>query len=218
VSKFPAIGWEVCVAQFAPGHRVGGYSHRPRWRSDASGAGQPLKTWGEIHPFGRKALDLALAWRSHDERTLGDLIANLQGLPEEDHETVWNLVEKWAATETDESRKATLRERIRLFAFVRRSAKLGVTAATKGRARKAYDMLTPADVVTKHLWLFEKQWVQESYDELEEPDLDYTKREEKIRKSAGCRPSGDLEYPRSRRNQGAPLAERRCIHGGIPYS
>jgi hypothetical protein len=44
-SKFPAIGWEICVAQFAPGHQVGGYSHRPRWRSDASGAGQPLKTW-----------------------------------------------------------------------------------------------------------------------------------------------------------------------------
>jgi addiction module HigA family antidote len=182
VSKFPAIGWRVCVDQFAPGQRIGHYSHRPRWRSDASGAGQPV-TWGEIHGFGRKALDLALEWPSHNEKTLGDLIANLQGLPEEDHKTVWNLVEKWAATETDESRKATLRERIRLFAFVRRSAKQGVTAATKGRARKAYDMLTPADVVTKHLWLFEKQWVQESYDELEEPDLDYTKREEKIRKS-----------------------------------
>ncbi len=182
VLKYPAIGWEVCVAQFAPGQRVGHYSHRPRWRSDASGSGQPV-TWGEIHGFGRKALDLALAWPSHDEKTLGDLIANLQGLPEEDHETVWNLVEKWAATETDESRKATLRESIRLFAFVRQSAKQGVTAATKGRARKAYDMLTPADVVTKSLWLFEKQWVQESYDEVEEPDLDYAKREEKIRKS-----------------------------------
>ena len=107
------------------------------------------------------------------------MIANLQGLPEADQETVWNLVEKWAAKETGEGRKATLRERIRLFAFVRRSVKQGVTAETRSRARKAYDMLTPADVVTKHLWLFEKQWVQESYDELEEPDFDYTKREEK---------------------------------------
>lgn len=180
-SKFPAVGWEVCVAQFAPGHRIGGYSHRPRWRSDASGAGQPLKTWAEVHPFGRKALDLALTWPSHDEKTLGDLIANLQGLPEEDQETVWNLVEKWGAKETDEGRKAVLRERIRLFAFVRRSVKQGVTAETKDRARKAYELLTPADVVKKHQWLFEKQWVQESYDELEEPDFDYTKREEKIR-------------------------------------
>ena len=94
---------------------------------------------------------------------------------------MWNLVEKWAVKETDESRKAVLRERIRLFAFVRRSVKQGVTAETRGRARKAYDLLTPDDPVTKHLWLFEKQWVQESYDELEEPDFDYTKREEKIR-------------------------------------
>jgi hypothetical protein len=134
-SKFPAIGWEICVAQFAPGHQVGGYSHRPRWRSDASGAGQPLKTWGEIQPFGRKALDIALAWPFHDDKTLGDLIANLQGLPEEDQETVWDLVEKWAAKETAEGRKATLRERIRLFAFLRGSVKRGVTAETRSRAR-----------------------------------------------------------------------------------
>jgi addiction module HigA family antidote len=179
VSKCPTIGWDVCIAQFAPGHRVGHYSHRPRWRSDASGAGQPV-TWGEMNEFGRKALDLALAWRSHDEKTLGDLVANLQGLPEEDQEPVWNLVEKWAAKETDESRKATLRERIRRFAFLRRSAKQGLTAETKSRARKSYDLLTPADAVTRHLWLFEQQWVQESVDELEEPDFDYQKREERI--------------------------------------
>jgi hypothetical protein len=142
--------------------------------------GQPV-TWGEIHPFGRKALDLAVAWPDHDEKTLGDLVANLQGLPEEDQEMVWNLTEKWAVKETDEGRKAELRERIRLFALVRLCAKRGVTDETKGRARKAYDLLTPANVVTKHLWLFEKQWVQESYDEMEEPELDYKKREEKIR-------------------------------------
>jgi addiction module HigA family antidote len=181
VSKCPAIGWEVCVAQFAPGQRIGDYSHRPRWRSDASGAGQPLLTGQEIHEFGRKALDLALTWPSHDEKTVGDLIENLQGLPKEDQETIWNLVEKWAATEADESRKATLRERIRRFAFLRRSIKQGLTAETKDRARKAYDLLTPANFVTRNLWLFEQQWVQESFDELEEPDLDYEKREERIR-------------------------------------
>jgi addiction module HigA family antidote len=181
VLKYPAIGWEVCVAQFSPGHRVGHYNHRPRWRSDASGAGQPLKTWPEIREFGLKALDLALTRPSHDERTLGDLISNLQGLPDKDHDGVWSLVDKWAATETDENRKATLRERIRRFAFLRQSTKQGVTAATKDRARKAYDLLMPSDLVTRNLWLFEQQWVQESFDEIEEADLDYEKREERIR-------------------------------------
>ena len=82
VQKYPAIGWEICVAQFAPGPRTGDYSHRPRWRSDASGAGQPVKFWSEVGEFNLKALDLALAWPSHNEKTLGDLIANLQGVSE----------------------------------------------------------------------------------------------------------------------------------------
>jgi addiction module HigA family antidote len=181
VSKYPGIGWEVCVAQFAPGHHVGEYSHRPRWRNDASGAGQPLKTWAEITPFVRKALDLALAWPSHDEKTLGDLVANLQGLHEEDQENVWNLIGKWAASEKDEHRKAVLREQVRRFAFVRRSAKQGLTDEVKDRARKAYDLLTPTDLVTRSHWLFEQHWVQESFDEIERPELDYQKRDERIR-------------------------------------
>jgi addiction module HigA family antidote len=181
-SKSPKIGWDICVAQFAAGHRTGGYNHRPRWRSDASGAGQPV-TRGEIVPFARKALDIALNWSSHNESTLGDMIENLQGLAERDQETVWNLVETWAAAETDERRRAALRERIRLFAFVRRSVTQGVTAETRGRARKAYDLLTPVDVVTKHLWLFEKQWVQASCEEVEEPDFDFMQREERTRKA-----------------------------------
>ncbi|HWZ42429.1 MAG TPA: HigA family addiction module antitoxin [Candidatus Saccharimonadales bacterium] len=178
--KYPAIGWGVCVAQLAPGHRIGHYSYRPRWRSDASGAGHPV-TWDEMNQFARKALDLALAWPSHDEKTLGDLVESLQDLPEEDQETIWNLVDKWAATEPDENCKAALRERIRRFAFLRRSAKQGMTAATKDRARRAYDVLTPTDFVNRNLWLFEQQWVEESFDELEEADLDYQEREERIR-------------------------------------
>ena len=180
--KFPAVGWDICVTQFGPGHQVGDYSHRPRWRSDASGAGQPLATWGEITPFVKRAVELALTWPSHDEKTLGDLVSNLQGLAPEDEDTAWSLVEKWAATETDENRKAILRERIRRFAFIRRAVKLGLKDATKDRARKAYDMLVPKDPVTRNEWLFEQQWVQESMDELEEPDFNYEKREEKIRK------------------------------------
>ncbi|HBY61473.1 MAG TPA: hypothetical protein DEH78_16755 [Solibacterales bacterium] len=124
-----------------------------------------------------------MAWPSHDEKTLGDLVANLQALPEKDQESIWNLVEGWAKTERDENRKAALREQIRRFAFLRRSVKRGVTTETKGRAREAYDLLTPKDIVTKHQWLFETRWVEESVDELEEPDFDYRKRDERIGRS-----------------------------------
>jgi hypothetical protein len=181
--KFPTIGWQICLAQFSPGNDIGEYSHRLRWRSDASGAGQPLTSGLEIYEFRKKALDLALAWPSHDEITLGDLVANLQGLPEKDQETIWKLAEVWAGKENNENRKAVLRERVRRFAFVRRSVKQGVTAETKSRAREVYELLMPTDVVTKHLWLFEKRWVEESVDEIEEPDFDYRKREERIGRS-----------------------------------
>jgi addiction module HigA family antidote len=179
--KVPEIGWEICLAQIPQGHQVGDYSHRPKWRNDASGAGQPLKTWGEIIPFCKKALDLALAWPAHNEKTLGDLVSNLRSLAEEDQETVWDLVEKWTAKETDESRKAILRERVRRFALVRRSVKQGVTAETRDRARKAYDLLAPTELVLRHRWLFEQQWVEESFDELEGAEFDYEKREAQIR-------------------------------------
>ncbi len=179
--RFPIVGWNLCIAQIGTGREFGEYSHRPRWRSDASGAGQPLATWDEVAPFARKAVDLALAWPSHDETTLGDLVANLQGLTPEDEETVWNLVEKWTEDETDESRKATLRERVRRFAFIRSAVMKGLKDETKDRARKAYDMLVPKDPVIRHQWLFEQQWVQESMEEMEDLDFDFEKREEKIR-------------------------------------
>jgi hypothetical protein len=179
--KFPAIAWKICIAQFPRGHQIGEYSHRPRWRNDASGAGQPISTRPEIVEFNRKALDLALAWPSHDESTLGDIVENLQGLPEEDQKTVWKLVQRWAATETGEGRKATLRERIRRFAFVRRSPKQSLTAEIKDLARNAYALLTPTDLIIRSQWLFEQPWVEPSLDELEEPEIDYQKRDEKIR-------------------------------------
>ena len=43
-----------------------------------------------------------------------------------------------------------------------------------------YAKLEPSDPVIRHGWLFAKQWVEESADELEEDDLDFTAREERI--------------------------------------
>jgi addiction module HigA family antidote len=176
---FPSSGWQICLDQLESGPRVGEYSHRPRWRSDASGAGQAV-TQRENYEFIRKALDLALAWPNHNERTLGDLIATLPGLPEEDQERVWDLITKWAESTEDDSPKAVLQEQIRQFAFTRRSKSRGVNNETKDRARAAYELLAPRDVVTLHRWLFVKQWVQESASELDEEDFDYEKREARI--------------------------------------
>jgi addiction module HigA family antidote len=180
--RFPDIGWQICIEQFERGSRMGSYSYRPRWRSDASGAGQRVTTYGEIHAFGRKALDLALAWPKHDEATLGDLVERLNGMPDEDQTAVWDFIDAWSDKQTDKNAKAHLRERIRRFAFTRRARRRGLKEATRDRAREAYVKLESRDPVIRHSWLFAKQWVEESADEIEDENYDFSQREERIHK------------------------------------
>ena len=101
--RFPDVGWEVGIEQIKPGSRTGSDSYRPRWRSDASGAGQVV-TPKETYRFERKALDFLIAWRTHDEGTLGDLVESLQGMPEEDQTKVWDLIDEWSR-KADDSRQ-----------------------------------------------------------------------------------------------------------------
>ena len=177
---FPEVVWEICIEQIKPGSQVGFNSYRPHWRSDASGAGQVV-TRKEVYDFNRKALDLLIMWPSHNEKTLGDLIESLQGIPEEDGGKVWDLIDKWSRN-AGETAKAVLRERIRQFAFTRRGLRQDLGEATRDRAREAYDKLQPDDPVIRHGWLFAEQWVQESIDEVEDENFDYRKREERIDK------------------------------------
>lgn len=176
--RFPDIGWKICIAQIKPGSRIGHYSNRPDWRSDASGAGQVV-TQKERYDIERKALDFLIAWPSYDEKSLGDLVESLQGLPEDDQSKVWDLIDEWSL-KADEAAKASLRERIRQFAFTRSGRRRELGEATRDRAREVYDSLQPNDPVIRHGWLFAKQWVQESPDEIEEEDFDYQKRGEHI--------------------------------------
>lgn len=176
--SFPDVAWEIALDQIKPGSRIGHYSYRPRWRSDASGAGQVV-TRNEMSDFLRKALDLLIAWPVHDDKTLGDLVESLQGMPEEDQTKVWDLIGQWAGT-AGEAAKAELRERIRRFALTRRGRNRKLEEATRDRARETYDSLRPLDPVIRHAWLFADQWVQESADESEEEDSDFRKRDERI--------------------------------------
>lgn len=177
--RFPDVAWQICLEQFEPGSRVGHYSYRPRWRSDASGAGQVVMR-KESYLFARRALDLALTWQRHDQSTLGDLVERIEGVTDEDAAKVWDLIDSWSSTTNDDGARAELRERIRRFALTRRGRRRGLKASTRDRAQDAYNALEPSDPVIRHGWLFAKQWIEVSADELETEELDYTKREERI--------------------------------------
>ena len=176
--SFPEVAWEIALKQIKPGSHIGHYNYRPRWRSDASGAGQGV-TRKEMYEFSKTALDMLIAWPAHDEKTLGDLVESLQGMPEEDQTKVWDFINQWSAT-AGEAAKAELRERIRRYAFTRSGRKRELPEKSHDRARKAYETLQPLDPVIRHAWLFANQWVQESADEFESEDFDYRKREERI--------------------------------------
>ncbi len=178
--RFPVAAWRICLDQVDPGSTIGHYNHRPRWRSDASGAGQP-DTGREAQGFVRAAIDLALAWQNHDSTTLSDLVGVVHALPAADQDRVWNLIDAWAEREQDDTAKAVVREHIRRFAFTRRSKNRRINSRTKDRARRAYTSLTPRDVVIRHQWLFASQWLQESVDEIDDDSFDYRKREEAVR-------------------------------------
>ena len=131
--------------------------------------------------FTRKALDLALGWPKHDERTLGDLVERLDGICDQDQSSVWELIESWSRDETtDDQAMAVLRERIRCFAFTRRGQLRNLRAATRDKARDMYERLAPRDPIIQHAWLFANHWIQGSVDEVEDGDLDMEKRAARI--------------------------------------
>ena len=177
--KFPEIGWQVCIDQFDPGSTLGEYSSKPRWRTDAYDAGE-VTTRGEAWQGQRKAIELALDWSAHDEHSLGDLVGRLEALNPDHRKRVWELIGAWNDTRPSDSQKAALRERIRRCALTRRGRHHRLDDAERECAREAYEMLESQDAVTRHQWLFLSQWVDESADELEDEELDYQKREERI--------------------------------------
>ena len=95
---------------------------------------------------------------------------------------VWNLIDAWADTESDERSKAEFREWIRRFAFTRIGPRRDLNDATKDRARLAYEKLQPRDPVVRYAWLFAQHWIEPSDGETEGANLDYDKHSKRIRK------------------------------------
>lgn len=182
VRRHPAIGWNICMHELKRGSRMGTYSHRPGWRSDASGAGEPLDNEEEIQAFMRKALELVLAWSEHDSRTLTQLVELIPDIPDEYEATIWELIDAWSKSDTDSREKAELAERIRRFALTRLGERHGLTDRTKESARAACTKLRPKDVVVKHTWMFLRDRIELSTEDTGDEDEYSLERHEKVRK------------------------------------
>lgn len=178
VGEFPEIAWSLCVEQFDGTKKIGTYNYKPRWRTDAHGAGEPVGG-KERYDFVIKALQLALNWERYTSEMLGDLVACIGQLPNQFHQSIWALIETWGNTAA-ESEKSILRERIRTSIYTRRAKSENKQTEIVESARTAYEFLEPTDIILRHEWLFRKPWVEESYDELVDEDLDYRVRDNRI--------------------------------------
>lgn len=154
---FPAVGWRICIAQLAR-HETNVSSRRPRWRDSASTHVHQVSEREEL-AFIRGALDLALAWPEHDEKTLADLVENIADFPEPDRSRVWSLVDAWAASDATDEARAALRERIARAVWSSGGFHERLRLTAEQAARRACRKLASSDPVIRHGWLFAKPWV-----------------------------------------------------------
>lgn len=180
VSRYPEVGWALCIKQFEPGQQIGHYNARPNWRDDASGVGQPVSQ-AEWVSFVRKAIDLALNRSDHDERTLLDLVGRLEALEEGHREAVWKLIERWAAGDASEDAKAELRQRIRSHMYLFRRRGEGNLSTSLACPPEILAKLQPKNLVIRHAWLFSSALNEWSFDDPEYEDMDDEERNKNIR-------------------------------------
>ena len=183
--KFPDVAWRICVAQFGGGPQTGDYSHKPKWRTDGYGFGEPYPNYGPVWAFVGEMIELALTRERYTVSMLGDLIDRLVDLREPDQARVWDMVRNWASTANDEE-KLALREKIRVSTLSRRAAlrakREGKTPNWANAGKGIYETLEPERVMDRHAWLFKDSWVDEAAEDLEDLEsTNYDERNKRIR-------------------------------------
>ena len=182
--KYPDIGWKLCIQQFDTRGQIGDYSHKPKWRTDGYGYGEPLQDRTQVEVFIGEMLILALSREDYSINMLIDLLDRFECLNEHEQEVIWSIIEEWAEAKASDAEKAQLREKIRVTVFYRQALKHSSISANQERlAKSAYDSLEPSDLLLKHRWLFKERWLEVSADEVDDVDsFDFEARDEKVKR------------------------------------
>lgn len=180
--RFPEVGWDFCANQISPFPSMTSGTYRPRWRGYAGGC-DGNATYGELNNFRLFCLEQLLNWPEQTLATLKSLVEVFNNVPAKQRKVVENLVRDWLSKAPPPADIAELREHVRNHTLTRRARKRrGKETGASGEGRKLYKILEPGEVFDRHRWLFAKQWIDFSADEIEDDDLDYTARDEKLQK------------------------------------
>lgn len=181
--KFPNVAWQICVNQLDTGPKTGDYSHKPKWRKDGHGFGEPLTSEAHVLAFMREVAEMVLTWDGgYTREMLCDLVQHLYDFDEHYRMKIWQLVTSWAPSALDVD-KAFVREKIRVsvmsrYGIMRSSGPefSDIVAAAKSACQE----LEPSELLNKHEWLFREPWVEDSPEDLDGDEMDFQKREERV--------------------------------------
>ena len=184
-TRFSDIASEICLEQQNTRPVVvGEYSYRPRWRNDASGAGEPVSDRKEVFRFTRKVTTLVLEIARHDETILGRMVESLTSMTAKEQAVVWDLVENWAEESNDDVARAKLRDAIRRCVLTKHERGRDLGKDARERAHEICKRLEPDSVATRDFWLFESEWVGSYLDEndvtLANGGLDFAAKEARV--------------------------------------
>lgn len=179
------VGWKICLEQFGEyGNLVGHYSYKPKWRRDGHGYGEPL-TYEEINASVREMVRIALNRTSYTAEMLCDLVSKLNALAPEDQARVWEIIDEWHRVGPLDEEIAKVREKIR-FNFLtpwahKKALEQGTTCLSE-KAEFVCAELKVKDIVYKHEWLFHHGCFEDFIEEIDDSEMDYYAREQRIRK------------------------------------
>lgn len=164
--KVPNVGWRLAMALLDPRDQFGSHSHKPRWRNDGYGHGDPVSTYEPICHCRDGVAAMVLTWSGpYSAQMLCDLLDILTGLNEEQARRVWELVKDWAMSAPDKD-KAEVREKIRVRVLFKRTAKRADWPTMTEAGQVAFGLLEPKESVHRHAWLFKQAWVPDSADDI----------------------------------------------------
>ncbi|MBP5857417.1 HigA family addiction module antidote protein [Marivibrio halodurans] len=175
-SRHPEVGWSFCMSQLDSMPSMTSGTYEPRWRDETSEHDRSL-SHKDVFDFRRKCLDLVLAWPEFDCEKLKELVSLLGDVPKGDRDRIHAHIENWIATDPPQSEIASLREHVRLRTMTRRARHSKKRSEGIADGRKLYARLEPSDLLQRHRWLFAKQWVEYSGDELDNDNFDHDARE-----------------------------------------
>lgn len=186
--RFPEIAWKIAIAQFGMRTQFGQYSHKPRWRTDGYGFGEPLEELSPRVEFVREMAEMVLSWKDYSVEQICDLVDSLSHLPEEGKARAWETIAGWAKKTASDEEKSVVREKIRVVTLSpraqRRAGNDGDASRLSVPRKEIYSALEPSNIIHRHSWLFRSGWLTQSADDLENiEEMDFEAREVRVREN-----------------------------------